>query len=296
MIVNKCPVCGSTELVPSFKAKDYYATGEEFEIWNCNSCGFLFTQNFPDENEIGRYYDTSDYISHSNTKKGIVNKIYHLVRSQMILKKAKLTINNAKRTNGTVLDYGCGIGYFLDEMKKNGFSVQGIEINDDARKFAASNFGLETFPPSKINDFTDASFDIITAWHSLEHVDGTYKMLKQINRILSENGTFVVALPNVKSADAEFYKEFWAAYDVPRHLWHFSPATFKMLARNTGFKVEKMYPMPFDAFYISMLSEKYKNHSFSFIRGAWVGLKCYFKSRKQIDKSSSIIYILKKRT
>ncbi len=295
MKIEICPVCGSPELVPSFTTKDYYATHEEFEVWQCKSCGFLFTQNFPDGVDMARYYETDDYISHSNTNKGLVNKIYHAVRSYMMNKKAVLVKNNSAEGAKTILDFGCGIGFFLNKMKKNGFEIKGIDVSETARKYATTHFDIETFAPEKLSDFIDGSFDIITSWHSLEHVEALNEILKQFRRVLADNGTLFVAVPNAKSEDAAYYKETWAAYDVPRHLWHFTPPTVRILAKNAGFKVEKMLPMPFDAFYISMLSEKYRKHSFSFIRGFWVGLRCYLKSRKKTDKSSSIIYILKKK-
>lgn len=292
--IEQCPICGKIEKSLAFACKDYYATGESFDIYRCKSCNFLFTQDFPAEAEIGKYYDTKEYISHSNTDKGIVNKIYHMVRKRMMQKKAALVKAHTHSSSPWMLDIGCGIGYFLGEMSKHGFSVRGIEKNEEARKFAHRNFGVSCYEPQKMNEFDELSFGVITLWHSLEHLENLNETLKRIHKLLVENGTVFVAVPNPDSADAKHYQEMWAAYDVPRHLWHFTPSSMKLLVEKHGFGIEAMHPMPFDAFYVSMLSEKYKKNSLHFLSGAMVGLKCYLQAWNKPEKSSSVIYVLKK--
>lgn len=292
--IDQCPICGNTEKSIALACKDHYATGENFDIYRCNSCQFMFTQDFPCEAEIGRYYDTKDYISHSNTNKGLVNKVYHRVRKHMMHKKAMLVKAHNRSSSAWILDIGCGIGYFLDEMGRHGFSVRGVEKSKDARDFAHRNFGVTCYPPEKLQEFDELSFGVITLWHSLEHLENLNETLKRINKLLVENGTVFVAVPNANSADAKHYKEMWAAFDVPRHLWHFTPSDMKKLVEKHGFGIEAMYPMPFDAFYVSMLSEKYKKNPLSFISGALVGLKCYISAWNKPEKSSSVIYVLKK--
>lgn len=292
--IEQCPVCGKTEKSLALACTDYYATNEKFDIYRCDSCQFLFTQDFPADAEIGRYYDTKEYISHSNTDKGLVNKIYHMVRQRMMHKKAELVKAHTRSSSTWMLDIGCGIGYFLGEMSKHGFSVRGIEKNKDARNFAHKNFGVTCYEPSKMAEFDELSFGVITLWHSLEHLENLNETLKRIHKLLVENGTVFVAVPNANSADAKHYQEMWAAYDVPRHLWHFTPDSMKQLVNKHGFGIEAMYPMPFDAFYVSMLSEKYKKNPLNFLTGALVGLKCYFQAWNKPEKSSSVIYVLKK--
>lgn len=289
-----CPVCGSKKLAPAFSCVDYYATGETFEIGKCNACGFLFTQSFPSEDSIDRYYDTTDYISHSNTSKGLVNKLYHIVRNTMMKKKATLVEAHTFTTSRWLLDIGCGTGYFLSHMSKRGWAVKGIEKNKEAREFAHRNLGVFSYPPEKLNEIEEQTIGVITLWHSLEHLEKLNETLSSIHKLLVENGTVIIAVPNTASADATYYKEKWAAYDVPRHLWHFIPDTMEILAKKNGFGIEKMYPMPFDAYYVAMLSEKYKKNNVAFIKGLWVGLQCYFKSMGNVSKSSSIIYVLRK--
>jgi len=292
--IDKCPVCGHNHLELANTCIDHYATGEKFEIFRCASCGFLFTQNFPSENNIGRYYDTKEYISHSDTNKGIVNKLYHVVRNHMMKKKADIVRTHTHSSAPWLLDIGCGIGVFLSEMSKRGWSVKGIEKNKEAREFAHRNFGVAVNDPEMLDKFEESSFGVITLWHSLEHLEKLNETLKSIHKLLVENGTVFIAVPNAAAEDAAYYKEMWAAYDVPRHLWHFTPETMRLLVEKNGFGIEKIYPMPFDAFYVSMLTEKYKNNKLHFLSGAVIGLKCFFKASKNPEKSSSIIYVLKK--
>lgn len=289
-----CPVCGSKKLAPDFSCIDYYATGESFEIEKCKACGFLFTQHFPSEESMDRYYDTKEYISHSDTTKGLVNKLYHIVRNTMMRKKASLVEAHTFTSSRWLLDIGCGTGYFLSQMSKRGWAVKGIEKNKEAREFAHRNLGVFSYSPEKINEIEELTLGVITLWHSLEHLENINETLTRINHLLVENGTVFIAVPNAASADAGYYKEIWAAYDVPRHLWHFTPDTMEIIAKKNGFGIEKMYPMPFDAFYVAMLSEKYKNNNLAFIKGFIVGLQCYFKALGDVRKSSSLIYVLRK--
>ncbi len=292
--IEKCPVCAATKKSLAFSCKDHYATGETFEVYRCEACDFLFTQNFPDENNIARYYDTPDYVSHSNTQKGAINRIYHLVRKAMLRHKGKLVQKHTQRLSADLLDIGCGTGFFLDEMARRGWFVKGIEKNASACEFAVKNFGIAPDSPEMLDKYEERSFDVITLWHVLEHLQSLNETLQCINRLLVLNGTLIVAVPNAVSFDAEHYGEFWAAFDVPRHLWHFSPKTMKIIVEKAGFNIEKIYPMPFDAFYVSILSEKYKGSKCAFVKGLWQGLKVYFKSCGKPEKSSSVIYILKK--
>jgi 2-polyprenyl-3-methyl-5-hydroxy-6-metoxy-1,4-benzoquinol methylase len=179
-------------------------------------------------------------------------------------------------------------------MNRSGWKVRGIEINDKAREFSHSHFGLDVISPDQIANVGSESFDCITLWHVLEHFHNPYKYAADIHRILKPGGVCLIALPNSGSPDAAHYKEFWAAYDVPRHLWHFNPETFKLFAEKTGFKLKELRSLPLDVFYISALSEKYKKSSLSFIKGM-VRAKFYaFRTFFNKEKSSSVIYILKK--
>jgi len=291
--VKKCPICGHDVFSLKFYCGDYFVSHEKFPIYTCQSCSFNFTQHVPEKDVISRYYEADDYISHSDTKKGLVNKIYHAVRKIMLLKK--INILKKFHTIGTLLDVGCGTGYFAHEMSLRGWNVFGVEPSTAAAGLAGSQFGLDVKDSLFAPDFQEKQFDLITLWHVLEHFDELDDALSTIATLLKDAGTVAIALPNVISYDAEKYNAYWAAYDVPRHNWHFSPETFEKLIARHGFCVRKIYPMPFDAFYIAMLSEKYKGASIHQLRGILTGIKSFFVCLKNKNKSSSLIYIIKKK-
>lgn len=294
IIIDKCPVCGASNLKFRFSATDYFSSKDSFPIYACIDCGFHFTQDFPDENEIAPFYQSESYISHSDTKKGLMNRAYHVVRNIMLRKKGEMTINVSGLNSGTLLDIGCGTGYYLNTMKSLGWSVFGVEKSDYARESAKKHFDIDIV--SSLDKLTgERKFDVITLWHVLEHLQNLKDSMHVIRNLLKDEGILIVALPNHSSFDADIYKEEWAAWDVPRHLWHFKPDTFSLFAANNGFTIVKYAPMPFDAFYVSMMSEKNSGNSFYFPRGILTGLKALFASLKDPKKSSSVIYILKKK-
>lgn len=291
---TSCPLCKGNHIHPVMKCTDYYATGEVFEVYHCDDCGFTFTQDAPVESEIGRYYESPDYISHSDTRKGAMNTIYHWVRGLMLQKKAKLIERELGQTKGHLLDIGTGTGYFPHTMQQRGWIVEAVEKNTPAREFALKHFGLTVKEDEALDAFPAQSFDVITLWHVMEHLEHLDDVWTIFGRLLKETGVLVVAVPNCSSYDAKIYQKEWAAYDVPRHLWHFTPESMKACAQRHGFKLEKYHPMPFDAFYVSMLSERNMKHSCSFVRGLCSGLRAYLHAMGHKELSSSIIYIFRK--
>lgn len=295
LYIDKCPVCGQTVFSKVMTCTDHYATGESFDLCRCAKCGFMFTQNVPVESEIGRYYESPDYISHSNTHKGLMNSVYHWVRRYMLTQKARLVARSSNLVCGSILDIGTGTGYFINKMKEDGWKVSAIEKSPKAREFAKEHFGINVKTPDYLFSIKDSSFDVITLWHVMEHLEQLDRTWDTINRILKDSGVLIVAVPNCDSYDAQKYKELWAAYDVPRHIWHFSPLTINSIGKKHGFVLEERYPMSFDAFYVSMLTEKYKKNSFSFVRGFITGAKAWLSCLSSKDKSSSMIYIFRKK-
>ncbi len=295
MVHNKaCPLCSSEKISLQFSCTDHFISKETFELYKCTVCGFVFTQDYSEETEIGKYYESDDYISHSDTSKGLSNKIYRLVRTRMLHRKKRIIRNVTGLNKGSLLDIGCGTGHFAGTMKKAGWQVKGIEINEKACNFSISQFGLEVIGPELISTLETNSFDCITLWHVLEHFHDKFKYASDIFRLLKPGGRCVIALPNCSSYDAEHYGRFWAAYDVPRHLWHFNPSTFRLFSEKTGFITEKIMNLPLDVFYISILSEKYKGSKPSFLKGMIKASLFAFLSAFKKEKSSSIIYILRK--
>jgi len=292
--VLHCPVCDGKEFTPFLTCTDFFVSGEKFNIKQCNSCGFKITENIEDEDNIGSYYQSENYISHSNTSKGIVNKVYHTVRNYMLSRKRRLVEKATSLKTGQMLDVGTGTGFFLNEMKINGWQVTGTEKSSDARDFAKREFNLENLPSEKLFTLRDKRFDVITLWHVLEHIHQINENMETFGRLLKTNGKLIIAVPNHDSTDAKHYKEFWAAFDVPRHIWHFAPKQMKQFGEKHGFKLSSLHTMPFDSFYVAMLSEKYKKSKLSLFKGIFYGKISWLNSIFNSAKCSSVIYVFER--
>ncbi len=295
LTIEACPLCGGNHFRHFLDCTDHFATGERFSLLECEACGFRFTQDAPVEAEMGRYYDTPAYISHSNTHKGIVNTLYHHVRRYMLGRKARLVRKALHHPTGRILDIGAGTGYFIHTMFEKGWDVEAVEKSEQARQFALDHFHLLIKPDTELTDFKAKEFNVITLWHSMEHIEHLNELWETLYRLLDDKGVLVVAVPNCGSYDAEKYGSHWAAYDTPRHLWHFTVNSMQRFALKHNFILEGHYPMPFDAFYISMMSERYKKHRFAFVRGLFWGAMAWLNARTRRGRSSSVIYVFRKR-
>ncbi len=290
---SRCPLCDSAEIALRLNLADHSISKEEFDVFACNDCGFLFTQNPPPASSAGKYYQAEAYVSHSDTKEGVVNKIYHVVRDFMLKKKFKMIEGFA--IGKTILDVGSGTGYFLNFMRNNGYDTLGIEIDDNAREYGKKKFGLNILPQSDlVNDSITKQFHVISLWHVLEHLYDPEQYIQRFKNLLMGGGHLVIAVPNPDSCDARYYGEYWAAYDVPRHLWHFTPKTLNQLTAKYGFELVKMKRLPFDPFYNSMLSQQYKSGGNGVVLGGLQGGISWLNSLLNIKKSSSIVYVLRK--
>jgi 2-polyprenyl-3-methyl-5-hydroxy-6-metoxy-1,4-benzoquinol methylase len=294
MIVHSiCPLCSSGKISLYLKCTDHLLTSEEFDLCKCPECGFVFTRQYPDENEIGRYYESEDYISHDDMAKGFLNHLYLRARNLMLKRKKRIVEDSTGLEKGRILDIGCGTGYFAATMKKGGWDVTGIEPNGKARDFATRHFSLDVISPEQISELSSGSFDCITMWHVLEHFHDPFRYADDIKRLLKPDGICIAALPNSDSSDANYYGRFWAAYDVPRHLWHFNPETFRLFAEKSGFHITGTKSLPLDVFYISILSEKNKGSKIHFLSGITKGSLFAFRALFDKRKSSSLIYFLR---
>jgi 2-polyprenyl-3-methyl-5-hydroxy-6-metoxy-1,4-benzoquinol methylase len=289
--LKHCALCHSINIAESLKAEDHLLTSEIFSIFKCQACGFVFTQGVPPAKEIGKYYQSQDYVSHSDTRKGLMNKLYHLGRSLMLKKKYGMVKKEAKGKR--LLDMGTGTGYFPAFMKSKGYQAAGVEVDPEARAFASMQFGIPVYSPEEfLNHKIEGKFDVITLWHVLEHLENFDLYIEKMLEYLQPGGSLVIALPNCSAYDARHYKEYWAGYDVPRHLWHFTPSTFKILAEKHRLEIIKMKRLPLDPFYNAMLSEKYKANKFYMISGLFYGKLAYLESLMHIEKSSSVVYFI----
>ncbi|HVF82516.1 MAG TPA: class I SAM-dependent methyltransferase, partial [Flavisolibacter sp.] len=207
-----CPVCDSKKINPLLTVKDHSVSGEEFVIWQCATCSLRFTQDVPDEDSIGPYYKSQDYISHSNTDKGLLNRLYQKVRKHTLQQKAELVISNTKE-KGRLLDIGAGIGAFLSTMKERGWEIKGVEPDDVAREKAQELFGLQLEQPVSLQQLNQITYDVITLWHVLEHVHQLHDYIEQLKSLLTNEGKIFIAVPNYTSGDAAMYRTYWAAYD-----------------------------------------------------------------------------------
>ena len=272
---------------PYRKIKDYSVSNESFELLYNLDLDLAFTHPQPNADILPRYYDSPDYISHTDSKRSLFEKTYQIVKNRAL--KNKLKLINSEAEKGHVLDIGAGTGDFLSLLKTNGWHITGIEPNDKAKKIAISK-GI-TFA-SSTEKLQTHSFDVITMWHVLEHVPDVQNQISELKRIVKPGGTIFVAVPNFNSFDAHYYGNFWAAYDVPRHLWHFSKTAIDKLFKVQDLKVVKVLPMKFDSFYVSLLSEKYKTGKMNFIKAFFIGLKSNRYGKRNLEYSSHI-YVIK---
>jgi 2-polyprenyl-3-methyl-5-hydroxy-6-metoxy-1,4-benzoquinol methylase len=296
--LQHCPSCGNSGFNPYLTCTDFTYSQDPFHIVECGSCRLRFTNPRPAQEEIGRYYDSAEYVSHNDTDSGLMFTVYQAVKRFTLKGKTKLVKSFCSDVNA--LDYGAGTGDFANAIQQSGFNTSAFEPDGNAR-----NLIKKKYPHLNVIDSFDAlpnaSLQIITLWHVLEHVHALRETLERFHKKLDADGTLIIAVPNCDSFDASHYGEHWAAYDVPRHLYHFTPKTISTLLHSSGFKLIGMKPMWFDSFYVSLLSEQYRNPSGSVVRKAIntlsaviMGALSNFYSINDKKRCSSIIYILKK--
>jgi 2-polyprenyl-3-methyl-5-hydroxy-6-metoxy-1,4-benzoquinol methylase len=289
---QNCPACGAASISEVLQCKDFTVSGEQFDIWECGHCSLRFTQQVPSADSIAPYYKSDTYISHTDTSKGLINKIYKLVRRYTLGRKRLYVQQTTQKIHGLLLDVGSGTGAFLNEMKQAGWKVLGVEPDPSARAKAQELYQIQPRPSEALFDLMPGLYDAISMWHVLEHVHDLQGYMKQLKQLLTPAGKLFIAVPNYTSADAQHYGTHWAAYDVPRHLYHFSPKSMEMLAAKHGFKLLKYKPMWADPFYIAMLSEQHKTGKINYITALWQGARSAWKTVFQRDKCSSLIYVL----
>ncbi|GAA4310135.1 class I SAM-dependent methyltransferase [Pontixanthobacter gangjinensis] len=285
MITTEKKYLDSTSLEPKMVCKDHLVTGEKFDIVQHEN-GILKTHPFPEH--LSRYYESNEYISHTDSAGNLQDKIYQLVKSYMLSKKAKWIRKNIK--HGSILDFGAGTGEFLNKMKSYFWNVEGVEPNKLARDLGILK-GLNL--KSDLSQLPKKKFDVISLWHVLEHLPDLEDKIREFENLLDENGILIVAVPNHNSYDANFYGEYWAAWDVPRHLWHFSREGIESKFQESGFELFQEKALKFDSFYVSLLSEKNKNGSTNPFKAFYRGYISNLKAQST-GEYSSIAYFFRK--
>ena len=289
---NKCPWCGSDKAQINLWLKDEFLSKEDFHICECLNCGLLYTMPRPSKDKIGNYYKSEEYYSHQENKKGFIPKIYESVKKVNLKHKYKLSTEGIE--TGSMMDIGCGVGDFIHTVEEKGWQCLGVEPLDDAKTIAKTRVKADIIRSEELENLPDASFDLITMWHVLEHVDDLKWQVTQLQRLVKPKGRIVIAVPNYKSYDGQYYKEHWAAYDVPRHLNHFNKQTITKIFKASGLELKKTDKLIWDAYYISYMSEHYKFHKFPLIKGAYRGLVSNCKARRS-GEWSSMVYIFEKK-
>lgn len=273
------------------KVKDHSVSGENFELLFNRELEMLETFPKPSTDKLPGYYKSEDYISHTDAKRNVFEKVYHLVKRIALKRKLKL-VNAVSGKGKSLLDVGCGTGDFLQVASNAGWEISGIEPNEQARDIANKKTNNSVFDTEQLSKFPSKSFDVITLWHVLEHLPELDQHLSIFKNLLKPEGALIIAVPNYKSYDAGIYKEFWAAYDAPRHLWHFSQTSLKKLGAKVNMNLINTAPMKFDAFYVSLLSEKYKSGKMNYVEGFWNGWRSNMKAKRS-GEYSSLIYVFK---
>lgn len=286
------------KLISHISCEDYTVSRETFSIYIDENSELLVTTPRPEDDELDSYYESENYISHSNTNKSILDKVYQLVRIYTVRQKVKI-VNSFNQAHKTILDIGSGTGKFLEVCASHNWEVTGIEPNNKARSIAIKKLQLSKNIYKSIEDLKRnghltklRTYDVITMWHVLEHVPNLNEYVRNLKQMLNPNGTLVIAVPNYKSFDALYYKKYWAAYDVPRHLWHFSKLAINNLFQQAGMNVVQILPMKFDSYYVSLLSEKYKTGKVNYFKAIYIGWRSNFSARSTKEYSSNI-YIIK---
>lgn len=289
--IESCPICGHQEFREVRQAQYFRGDQETFTIDECQACKFWLTNPQPQEGqELAAYYDTDDYVSHTEQQEGLMDRLYMAVRSIALERKKKL-INSLVSSPGKLLDFGAGTGAFLETARQGGWQVEGREPSEIAREKAAEKNLLLKSPEAPLEK---ADFDIITLWHVLEHLPNLQKDLARLEAALRPGGFLIVAVPNHESLDAEIYGNDWAAFDVPLHLWHFKKQNIQQLAEQHKLKLRAVKNMPFDSFYVSMLSEKNRSKGGNMLKAMFTGLRSNLAGAGSSPNMSSLIYILKK--
>jgi SAM-dependent methyltransferase len=288
---TNCPSCGLKKQDPYLIAPDFRFSHRDFPLVTCSSCGLIYTALVPASEDIGAFYKADSYDSHRIDNRSLISRVYRLVRKWNVRNKIKLV--RSFTSKGLVVDYGCGLGHLVAEMENKGMNVRGFEIDEDVRKLSSDILNIEVKSLSDFSTLNDSSVDVLMMWHVLEHVYDLRDDFQQIVDKVKKKGVFLIAVPNCRAYDAQFYKKHWEAYDVPRHLYHFDKESIDVFTSSYGLTRESIIPMRFDSYYVSMRSEKNIKGGGFIPRGVWKGFLSNLLAYKY--GYSSHIYVYRKK-
>ena len=292
-----CPLCGASGQIPYANCTDFSVSKESFTLMRCPSCGVVYTLDPPSEEEMSNYYNQklNLKLKLGDSPSGLIGRLYYHVRNRMLRKKVRIVESQAYRTGGSLLNYGAKTGFFSYKMERRGWKVTSVERYHEERLFSLEMFHHRMIDIPEMKSLHPGTFDVITMWHVFEHSHNPNQLLDRFYELLRPGGILVIACPNIRSTDAMLYGPYWAAYDVPRHIWHFNPNSITGLLQRHGFTLRHHEKMPYDSFYISILSEKQLRHRMPFIRGMINGLRSWRISVTKRGLSSSLVYVFRKR-
>ncbi len=287
---SKCIICQGVEFKFFLELTDYFLSKQTFRLYRCISCGLMFTLPQPDFTTIMDYYNSNEYTSHNTDSFTLKNFLYKHARNIALVSKLRMIRKYFK--TGRLIDFGSGTGEFLNHCNKSGWDVMGIEPNTLARETGIRKYQLNIGNSDDFQNTPVESVDVITFWHVLEHHHDPVKLMITSHKLLKSGGLLVIALPNYDSWDADFYGRFWAAYDVPRHLYHFSQTAVNLLAEKSGFKIREIMPLYFDSYYISLLSEKYMRGNTNYFKAIINGFRSNLNAKMGNFGFSSRVYMM----
>jgi 2-polyprenyl-3-methyl-5-hydroxy-6-metoxy-1,4-benzoquinol methylase len=295
---SKCPACGAGGARFVHRSRDWLVSHDQFSILECEGCGLRRTDPAPTEAEIGRYYDAEDYVGVTGSRRGAVNRVYHVVRWGTVRWRVRIAAAAAGVRRGRVVDVGCGTAEFVAEMAKRGWNACGVEPHPRARKLAAAC--VERFPHPSVLDvpafraLTTERFEVATMWHVIEHVHDVNDVVARVGRLLAPAGALVVACPNWRAFDAEYYGADWYGYDPPRHLWHFHPDAMRRLLAGHGFHVETMRTLPLDPYYLALLGERYAPRGMPLLHPLAIAFRSMAEGLRDVTRSSTVVYVARR--
>ncbi len=265
------------------ETKDYLVTGEKFKVYMDQNNIIGRTHPIPKKEEMDKYYESEDYYPHSLKKKNLLTFLYAISRKYMHLKRL-IWMRSYLKNNTRVLDYGCGSGDFVKYLRSKSIDAYGYEPRHN---FCEHDF----LTNEKI--WKNKKYDIIILWHVLEHIHNPFVLIQSLKKRLNKKGKFFIAIPNFKSFDSKHYGKYWAGYDTPRHLWHFSRKSIHLIAKKNRFSIFKEKGLHLDSIYVSYLSEKHKRKHFPLLFGVVIGFVSILNSLFT-KESSSFLFVLKK--